>query len=278
MHLKLTDSSSSQSPQKEVYLKQLIAQRPGLIVAYSGGVDSSYLAYIAHRVLGDKMLAMLAVGPSLGRKEEYRAVQFLKQHSIPFKIVKAAEIEDPNYRKNDFDRCYYCKKALFISCEDVQKTEGFDHLAYGYIVDDQGDYRPGAQAAKEANVWAPLLEANLTKVDIRTQSQFHDLEGYDRPASPCLASRLVYGTTVTPQALSVVEEMEIELARLGLIKFRARYDGKTLRIEVHPDDFSIILNNREQIVAFARQLDVPFISLDLEGFMSGKLNRLKERV
>jgi len=261
---------------KEARLRNYIRQLSGIIIAYSGGVDSSYLAYITHQELQNKMLAVLAVSPSLSSNEKNRAVNFVKRYSIPYKIIETNELDDINYFKNDENRCYYCKNALFEGCKNIKEKLGWKHVAYGFNFDDVSDFRPGQIAADKFKILRPLHQMQMTKEDIRLQSEILGLDESYRPAQPCLASRLNYGTPVTSKNLFIVDSMESYLHTLGFTECRARFDGDTLRIEVPQEKIEqiIIKSIREKIIEKALSIGVSFIALDLEGFVSGKLNRV----
>jgi pyridinium-3,5-biscarboxylic acid mononucleotide sulfurtransferase len=248
------------------------------IVAYSGGVDSALLAYAAHRVLKDRMLAVLADSASLSRREYRGALQFAQSHGIPLRIIRTQEIDNPNYRANQADRCYYCKKALFekIAALRSQLQSAADispwPVYYGVNLDDLGDFRPGIQAAKEAAVQAPYLELGFDKQLIRAACAYYDLDIAAKPAMPCMASRIAYGEEVTADKLSQVERAEDFLYDLGFRVLRVRHHGDTGRIEVPPQDIDQLLNHREKICQKFHAIGFIYVSLDLGGFKSGSLN------
>lgn len=270
------DESSLELQQKEKRLCNILKINSPILIAYSGGVDSSYLAYIAHQELQHNMLAVLALSPSMATTEKERALAFLNQHYIPYRIVNTHEILDERYVKNDKNRCYYCKMALFQACRQVANEMHWQHIAYGFTLDDASDFRPGQTAAQERQILRPLYDSEMTKRDIRICSKRHGLVDFDRPAQPCLSSRLHYGTAVTNLNLHIVEVMESTLHNLGFAHCRARYDGATIRIEVPIHDIANIVKeeNRNAILKTMKMLEVKFITLDLEGLQSGKLNRL----
>ena len=250
------------------------------IIAYSGGVDSALLAFAAHRALRDNMVAVLADSPSLARREYRFAVKFAQSHSIPLQIIRTGEMENPRYQVNRSDRCYYCKKALFEKIEELrEQLQGAAaasawSICYGVNMDDLGDYRPGIQAAGEASIQAPYVELEFTKNTIRSICTYYNLEIADKPAMPCMASRIAYGEEVTEDKLSQVEKAEDFLYDLGLRVLRVRHHGDTARIEVPPENFAIILKNREAIRAKFHDLGFVYVSLDLGGFKSGSLNAI----
>ena len=248
------------------------------IIAYSGGVDSALLAFAAHRALGDKMIAVLADSPSLARREYRFAVKFAQSHGIPLQIIRTREMENPQYQVNHSDRCYYCKKALFEKIEEHREqlqgasTASTWPVSYGVNMDDLGDYRPGIQAAGEASIQAPYVELEFAKNTIRLICSYYNLEIAEKPAMPCMASRIAYGEEVTEEKLSQVEKAEDFLYDLGLRVLRVRHHGDTARIEVPPENFSTILDNRKAIRIKFHDLGFVYVSLDLDGFKSGSLN------
>jgi pyridinium-3,5-biscarboxylic acid mononucleotide sulfurtransferase len=247
-----------------------------LLVAYSGGVDSAFLAWIAHGELGTNMMAVLADSPSLARSQMRDAVAFADEQQIPLTIINTDELERADYRRNDGARCFHCKDELFNVMEQYRQTSGFDAIAYGVNVDDQGDFRPGQKAAHEHGVAAPLLDAGLTKDDIRQLALEAGLRIWDKPASACLASRIEYGRPVTTEALSAVEEGEESLRRLGFRQFRVRHHGQIVRIEIAREELARAMTP-EMAAEFTRifkALGFTYVTLDLEGFRSGSMNAL----
>ena len=246
------------------------------LIAYSGGVDSAFLAWAAHQTLGDDMLAVIADSPSLARTHLNDAIAFAKEYGIALEIISTAELERPEYAHNDASRCFHCKDELFTVMEDFGRTCGFNSIAYGVNVDDQGDFRPGQQAARQHNISAPLLEAGLTKQEIRELAHNAGLRIWDKPASACLSSRIEYGRPVTREALSIVEEGEDALRALGFRQFRVRHHGEIVRIEIAQNELARALNP-EMAAEFTRifkGLGFKFVTLDLEGFRSGSMNSL----
>lgn len=250
------------------------------LIAYSGGVDSALLAYAAHKSLGDRMVAVMADSASLSRREYRSAIGFAQKHGIPLQIVRTPELEDPQYRANRGDRCYHCKKALFEKIEALRdqleqsRETGSWRISYGVNVDDLGDYRPGIQAAQEASIQAPYLELGFDKQTIRDICAYYNLEIADKPAMPCMASRIVYGEKVTLEKLGQVEQAEDFLYDLGLRVLRVRHHGDTARIEVPPADIETILKHRKDIAQRLRALGFIYVALDLDGFKSGSLNSM----
>jgi uncharacterized protein len=263
----------SSTEKRERLAEQLRGHAP-LLVAYSGGVDSAFLSFEAHRVLGDKMLAVIADSPSLAREHLRDAIAFATEHGIPLEVISTAEMENPDYVRNDAQRCFHCKDELFTVMERFRGQRGFKAIAYGVNVDDQGDYRPGQNAARQHGVVAPLLEAGLTKADIRELSQLAGLRVWDKPASACLSSRIEYGRPVTREALSQVEAGEDALRELGFRQFRVRHHGQIVRIEVAPDELPRALYPQmsSEFVRIFKRLGFEYVTLDLEGFRSGSMN------
>jgi len=248
------------------------------IVAYSGGVDSALLAYAAHRALEDAMVAVLADSPSLSRREYRHAIDFAQSHGIPLQIIRTREMENPDYQVNQADRCYHCKKALFERIESLRRQlqDSSDMepcpVSYGVNVDDLGDYRPGIQAAREASIQAPYVELGFTKQTIREVCAYYKLEIADKPAMPCMASRIAYGQQVTEEKLSQVEKAEDFLYDLGLRVLRVRHHGDIARIEVPAENFETLAQKRAAISKKFHELGFLYVSLDLDGFKSGSLN------
>jgi uncharacterized protein len=247
-----------------------------VLVAYSGGVDSAYLAWMARRELGDRMLAVIADSPSLARTQLADALTFAGDQSIPVEVIPTGELDRPEYARNDASRCYFCKDELFKMMEQFRQRRGFDTIAYGVNLDDRADYRPGQQAAQQHGIAAPLLEAGLTKQDIRELARAADLRLWDKPASACLASRIEYGRPVTLQALQQVEQGEDAVRGLGFRQFRVRHHGQIVRIEIAREEMSRALTP-EMAAEFTRifkALGFSYVTLDLEGFRSGSMNAI----
>jgi uncharacterized protein len=247
-----------------------------VLVAYSGGVDSGFLAWAAHRELGGDMLAMLADSPSLARSQMRDAVAFAAEHGIPLSVVATEEMERPQYLRNDGSRCYHCKDELFTVMEEHRQRLGFDVIAYGANLDDQGDYRPGQQAARQHHVAAPLLAAGLTKADIRQLASQAGLRIWDKPASACLSSRIEYGRAVTREALSAVERGEDALRELGFRQVRVRHHGEIARIEIAREELprAMTMEMAAEFTRIFKALGFTYVTLDLEGFRSGSMNAL----
>lgn len=246
------------------------------MVAYSGGVDSAYLAAVAHRVLGERMLAVLADSPSLARRDLEQARAFAAEQGIPLRIVQTGELEKPEYQRNDANRCFHCKTELFTAMEALRPTLGFAHIAYGMNADDTRDYRPGQRAASEHAVLAPLADAGLTKIEIRTLAKDAGYTLWDRPAAPCLSSRVEYGREVTREVLEQVERAEESLRALGFREFRVRHHGELARVEIARGELerALTLTMLDAITAGLRGAGYQYVTLDTAGFRSGSLNAL----
>jgi pyridinium-3,5-biscarboxylic acid mononucleotide sulfurtransferase len=262
--------------EKAVRLREIVAARPGLIVAYSGGVDSAFLAWTAHQVLGERMRAVIADSASLARTHLEDALAFAREQQIPVEVVETRELENPAYARNDAMRCFHCKDELFTVLDQFRAARGFAAVAYGVNADDEDDFRPGQQAAREHHVLAPLLEARLTKMEIRELARQAGLRVWEKPASACLSSRIEYGREVTPEALSVIERGEDALRGLGFSQFRVRHHGEIVRIEIARDELPRALSQEmaREFTAIFKRLGFKFVTLDLEGFRSGSMNQL----
>jgi pyridinium-3,5-biscarboxylic acid mononucleotide sulfurtransferase len=245
-----------------------------VMVAYSGGVDSAFLAATAHRVLGDRMLAVLADSPSLARRDMEQAKTFAQSHGIPLRIIQTEELNKPEYQRNDANRCFHCKTELFDGMQKLGAELGFAHIAYGMNADDRRDYRPGQRAAEEHEVLAPLAEVGLTKQEIRTLAKEAGYTLWDRPAAPCLSSRVEYGRAVTREVLEQVERGEESLRQLGFREFRVRHHGEMARVEISRSEMprALSLEMMDRISAELRNAGFQFVTLDCTGFRSGSLN------
>ncbi len=244
------------------------------LVAYSGGVDSAFLAWAAHQALGSNMLAVIADSPSLARTQLADATAFAAEQGISLEVIVTGELDRPEYARNDAARCFHCKDELFTTMEEFRSQRGFDSIAYGVNLDDQGDFRPGQRAAEQHRVAAPLRDAGLAKQDIRELSRAAGLRVWDKPASACLSSRIEYGREVTREALSVVEQGEDALHALGFRQVRVRHHGDIVRIEIAREELTRALSP-EMAAEFTRifkALGFKFVTLDLEGFRSGSMN------
>ena len=247
-----------------------------VLVAYSGGVDSAYLAWAAHTALGDRMLAIIADSPSLARTQLADALAFAEEQRIPLEVVATSELDRPEYVRNDSQRCFFCKDELFTLMEELRQTRRFDAIAYGVNLNDQGDFRPGQKAAGNHHVVAPLLDAGLGKDEIRALARQAGLRIWDKPASACLSSRIEYGRPVTREALAVVEKGEDAIRALGFRQFRVRHHGEIVRIEISREELARALDPAMagRFTSIFRALGFKFVTLDLEGFRSGSMNAL----
>ena len=246
------------------------------LVAYSGGVDSAFLAWAAHQALGANMLAVIADSPSLARKQLADALGFAAEQHIPVQVIQTEELDRPEYARNDSQRCFHCKDELFNLLEQFRQANGFDAIAYGVNLDDQGDFRPGQKAARLHRVAAPLLDAQLTKQDVRDLARFAGLRVWDKPASACLASRIEYGRPVTRENLGVVEQGEDALHTLGFPQVRVRHHGEIVRVEIDREDLPRALSPAmaAEFTRIFKALGFTYVTLDLEGFRSGSMNAL----
>jgi uncharacterized protein len=261
---------------KQAALESRLRKAGRVVVAFSGGVDSSYLALAAHRILGEDALAATAISPSYPESHRKMADRVVEQIGIRHRYVNTAEMEREGYRANQSDRCYFCKTELFEVLGRLREEIGFDSVAYGLNADDRQDFRPGHRAAEEHLVLAPLMEVELSKAEIRALSRAAGLPTADLPASACLASRLPYGTEVTPERLRQVEEGEERLRGLGFRQLRLRHHGELARVEIDPSELPRALDpaTAKAIVAEIKPLGFRFVSLDLEGYRTGALNEV----
>ncbi len=268
--------SPTDTETKLVALQDHLRKLGRLLVAYSGGVDSAFLAWAAHQALGENMLAIIADSPSLARTQLDDAVAFAEEQSIPLEVVATAELDRPEYVRNDAQRCFFCKDELFTLMEDLRQVRGFEAIAYGVNQDDQGDFRPGQKAASAHRIVAPLLDAGLGKEEIRQLARAAGLRIWDKPASACLSSRIEYGRPVTREALAVVEKGEDALRRLGFRQFRVRHHGDIVRIEIAREELPRALDPAmaADFSVIFKGLGFKFVTLDLEGFRSGSMNAL----
>jgi len=255
-------------------LEARLAQLGNLMVAYSGGVDSAFLAATAHRVLGSRMLAVLADSPSLARRDMEQAVAFAASLAIPLQVIATEELDRPEYARNDADRCFHCKDELFSVMEQLRAKHGFEHIAYGMNADDTRDFRPGQRAAEEHAVLAPLAEAGMTKLEVRALAKAAGYPVWDRPAAPCLSSRVEYGRAVTREVLEQVERGEESLRQLGFREFRVRHHGELARVEIARDELprALTMEMLDGITAALKQAGFKYVTLDCAGFRSGSMN------
>jgi len=267
---------STELEEKRTALEDGLASLDSLLVAYSGGTDSAYLAFVAHKALGARMLAVIADSPSLPRAELAAALAFANEHAIPVETIATDELSNPEYQRNDAQRCFHCKDELFTQMERLRAERAFAHIAYGRNLDDDGDFRPGQRAAAMHHAIAPLAEAGLRKAEIRALARVAGLSLADKPASACLSSRIEYGRAVTKEALAQVEAAEAVLRALGFTQLRVRHHGELARIELTRDELprALSLALFDRIAAEFRALGFRCVTLDLEGFRSGSMNAL----
>jgi uncharacterized protein len=246
------------------------------MVAYSGGVDSAFLAATAHRVLGDCMVAVLADSPSLARRDMEQAQAFARAIGMPLRIIETEELDKPEYQRNDANRCFHCKTELFDGMKVLGAELGYVHIAYGMNADDTRDFRPGQRAAREHEVLAPLADAGLTKLEVRTLAKAAGYSLWDRPAAPCLSSRVEYGRAVTREVLSQVEQAEESMRQLGFREFRVRHHGELARVEIARAEMprALTMETLDAIRSALRAAGYQYVTLDCAGFRSGSMNAI----
>jgi uncharacterized protein len=261
---------------KEARLIEVLRGMGSAIVAYSGGADSAYLAWAAKQALGDNAIAITADSASIPASHKRDAEAFVQQFGIRHEYVETHEFDNPEYIKNDLNRCFHCKDELFTVLERIGRERGYAHIVYGVNQDDLGDYRPGQRAAKLHEVKAPLVDVGLTKAEIRELSRRAGLPTWDRPASACLSSRIPYGTPVTIENIRTVEIGEEEVKALGFRQFRTRFHGELVRIEIAPEELPKALNLEVagRLTGIFKQLGYKYVTLDLEGYRQGSLNEV----
>jgi uncharacterized protein len=262
--------------EKLARLKDILQDMGSVLVAYSGGVDSTFLAVTAHEVLGNKALAVFAASPVAPPMEKEEAASLAHNIGLRFKIIDSNEMSNPDFVANPPERCYYCKRELFSELKPIAKAEGLKWIADGTNADDLHDFRPGRKASAEAGIRSPLLEAGLTKTEIRQLSHAKSLPTWDRPASPCLASRIPYGIPVTAETLNKIARGEQYLHNLGIRELRLRHHGDIARIELAPEDMAKIITPeiRQDIVTHLKALGYKYVALDLTGYRIGSLNEV----
>ncbi len=269
------------APANDVATKQealfaILRSMSQVMIAYSGGTDSAYLAWAAGKVLGENALAVTADSASMPESHKRDAEAFVERYQIRHQYIETQEFENPEYVKNDSNRCFHCKDELFTQLKAIGGKLGFANIVYGLNVDDTGDFRPGHRAAKEHGVRAPLLEADLTKAEIRELSKREGLPTWDRPAAACLSSRIPYGTAVTKERIQLVEDGEEALKDLGFRVFRVRYHDELVRIEVGAEELPRALTPEmaERLAKIFKGLGFKYVTLDLEGYRQGSLNEM----
>ena len=271
----LTKASGSVGlEEKQEFLLAHLRELGSAVVAYSGGTDSAYLAWAAHKALAERAIAITADSASIPASHKRAAEEFAAECGFRHEYIATYEFENPDYVKNDKNRCFHCKDELFTQLEAYAATSGFSHIVYGVNVDDLGDYRPGQNAAKLHQAEAPLVKANLTKAEIRELSKRAGLSTWDRPAAACLSSRVPYGTAVTVETIQTIEQGEEAVRLLGFRQFRVRFHGDLVRLEIAKEELQKALTP-EMAGAFSgifKKLGFLYVTLDLEGYRQGSLN------
>jgi uncharacterized protein len=259
---------------KEENLRRMMRDFASVIIAFSGGVDSAYLAYVANSELGEKALAVTGDSASYPTFQRELAERLVSRFGIRHEILLTEEFQDPNYTANPTNRCYYCKRELYAKLRQLALDRGFETICDGTNSDDAADYRPGRQAAREHGVCSPLLDCRLTKSDIRELSRRASLPTWDQPASACLSSRIPYGQIVTIEKLSMVDRAEMELRRMGFRQLRVRHHGEIARIEIAEEELARALKVEmaARMAETLKRLGFSYVALDLEGYRAGSLN------
>jgi uncharacterized protein len=260
--------------QKQEKLFSILTDMGRVMVAYSGGTDSAYLAWAAHRALADNAIAITADSASIPESHKRDAEAFARECGFRHEYIETHEFDNPDYVKNDPNRCFHCKDELFTELNALGRERGIEHIVYGVNVDDLGDYRPGQRAAKLHQVEAPLVDAGLTKAEIRELSRLANLSTWDRPASACLSSRIPYGTAVTVENVKTVEVGEESIRALGFRQFRVRFHGELVRLEIAKDELARALTPEmaKAFVEIFKPLGFHYVTIDLEGYRQGSLN------
>ncbi len=273
----LTKSSeASTTEQKEIHLRSMMRNFKSVLVAYSGGVDSSYLALIATQELGEEALCITGISPSVAAVQREQALKIADEFGFNYRVIETEEMQNPDYQANPTNRCYFCKSELYTKLTEIAAGENISVVLDGANADDLSDYRPGSKAANENDVRSLLAELGFTKDEIRERSKEHNLETWEKPASPCLASRIQYGIPVSIERLGKVERGENLLRQLGFTEFRVRVHEQLVRIEVSPTEMEKILDKAiiEKLAADFRKLGFRYVTLDLNGFRSGAMNEV----
>jgi len=260
--------------EKQSHLEEILRDMGSCVVAFSGGVDSSYLAVVAHRTLGERALAVTAESPSYPAHQMEQAVGVVERFGLRHQFIRSDELEDPNYAQNPINRCYFCKHELYGKLKSLAAGKGFSYVVDGTNLDDTSDYRPGRQAGEKLSIRSPLIEAGLRKSDIRTLSKIHGLPTWDQPASACLSSRIPYGSAVTEEKLQMIDRAEAVLRSLGFRQGRVRHHGEIARIEIAREELgkSLNLETFDHLATELKAIGFRFVTLDLEGYRTGRLN------
>jgi uncharacterized protein len=279
VQIRIPQTDGPSADEKERQLLANLAALPSVIVALSGGADSAYLAWAAQKALGTRALSVTALSPSYSTHDRDIVEGFVRAQNIHHEFVETHEMENPEYRANAADRCFHCKDELFTVLDAIALERGFNATAYGVNADDTLDFRPGHRAAKEHRVLAPLLDVGMRKSEIRELSQRANLPTWDRPASACLASRVPYGTEVTPERLGLIEQGEAALRDLGFQQFRVRLHDKLARVEIAPEEMprAFTPEMAAEISARLKAVGFAYVALDLEGYRQGSLNEALKR-
>jgi uncharacterized protein len=267
-----TDDATLNEKEQRLFAQLRALER--VIIAYSGGTDSAYLAWAAHRVLGNAAVAITADSASIPASHKQHAAEFARECGFRHEFIDTHEFENPDYVKNDKDRCFHCKDELFHVLDDFARRHGYKHIVYGVNIDDLGDYRPGQRAANLHRVKAPLVDAGLTKQEIRELSRRAGLSTWDRPAAACLSSRIPYGTPVTVETIQIIEQGEEAIRVLGFRQFRVRFHGELVRIEIAKDELprALSIEIADRFSEIFRRLGFLYVTLDLQGYRQGSLN------
>jgi len=274
MLVDLTTPASLQEKERRLFAHLTSLRR--VIVAFSGGTDSAYLAWAAHRALGDNAIAITADSASLPESHKRDLETFVAHFGIPHEYIETREFENPEYLRNDANRCFHCKDELFTRLDEIARQRGYENIVYGVNLDDLGDYRPGQNAARQHQVASPLADAALSKAEIRELSRLAELPTWDRPASACLSSRIPYGTPVSIQNVKTVERGEEELKALGFRQFRVRFHDKIVRIEIAREEMprAFSLETFDRLTEIFRALGFQYVTLDLQGYRQGSMNEV----